>query len=178
MGRLVVASIAEVNSYESQARDALAQAEEIVRQFSAHGPDLMRVLRFRQIAPHPTDLTRQLTMNECLLQVFTSLVVYAGARYIFENVSGITRLILRPGATSGGPDIVDENGVIAVAECFTGDPKRRVPHKKMTKIAADIQGVLKFPARHRFVFFFDPNIGPGRQEHLEVDGVTVMSVAI
>jgi hypothetical protein len=166
MPSIMVRSVAEIDTLQAQVCHAALNTAERLREFSLEGMKLLTALRFEPLADHPLRTGERLTLAEHLNQTFTDLVTFAGARLIFQRVHGIDGLLLRPGATSGGLDIVDTTGILVAAECFAGDPFTRNPRTGTTKLAGDLARVVSTPARHRFVFFYHPKHVAGHHQEL------------
>jgi hypothetical protein len=179
MPPILVRSLADVELLEARVREAALHTATRLRELSLDGMDLLAALRFQRLADHPLRAGDQLTLAEHLNQSFTNLVTFAGVKLIFQRVQGINGLHLRPGATSGGVDILDTTGVLVAAECFAGDPFTRNPRTKTTKLAGDLARVAQEPARHKFLFFYHPDHSPGQRQELEsVPGIEVWRVQI
>jgi hypothetical protein len=162
-----VTSIAEVDEHAARMKKAAADCADALASLQSKGFDLLKHLRFEQFAEHPFRAGERVTLAEHLNQLFTNLVTFEGARRIFQRVPAVKELDLKLGATPGGLDIMDHTGLMVVAECFAGNPFRRDPRKKMTKIAADIQSVGSHPALNKFVFFYHPLEAVGQRVELQ-----------
>ena len=124
------------------------------------GIDVLANIKFKPIGCDPLDTDRPLNLIEQVNQTFTYLATIRAIKKLMVLHPDLLPFTVNLGTTSGS-DIECGNDVLA-AEVFAA-----VNTTNNKKLAKDRQKVSQTKAKHKYVFFMCPDIGPGRMQQLE-----------
>lgn len=166
---VVVQSLNELEAYEQKIDSAARRAIETLLESKDRGIRLLERIKYERIGWHPLE-ERRLNLIEQVNQTFTYLTSLRALRVLLEHFPD-TAFRLHLG-TEPGPDIESVIPGLVAAEVFAA-----VSVTNNNKLSRDIERVLKYEVRHRYVFFCVPGFPPGRQPHLEdTSGVQLWAI--
>lgn len=161
-----------IGHLEREVVAAAAPTAAAIRKLARRAPDdaltFLHELRFVPIGRHPLE-DRPLNLVEQLDQTFTILVTLRAARWLLARHPQGGGALVRLGTTTG-LDVASAKAGCFAAETFVA--KSLSNNRTLEKVMASV--VRKAPdTRHRYVFFYSPEVAAGPQPALERPGVPV-----
>jgi hypothetical protein len=160
----------EPTSYHSQAKE-LAELPTA----GLDGIEILRRMKFTEMAWHPIAPERRLNLVEQINQTWTILVTLKALPFLFDRHSDAGGFRLNLG-TAAGTDIESVEPNLVAAETFAA--VRPSSNQKLTK---DMEKLVRTcpMAKARYVFFGSPGFRHERQVKLETtEGIEVWAIEI
>jgi hypothetical protein len=176
--QVIIRSIEEIDPLLGEVRAAAERTAKELAELPTAGLDgieILRRMKFTEMAWHPIAPERRLNLVEQINQTWTILVTLKALPFLFDRHSDAGGFRLNLG-TAAGTDIESVEPNLVAAETFAA--VRPSSNQKLTK---DMEKLVRTcpMAKARYVFFGSPGFRHERQVKLETtEGIEVWAIEI